>query len=483
MNKEKSNGLDKNAIKSGSSYMFSNILIKSSAIITAPIFTRLLSTSDYGIASNFAAWLNIGSVILGLGLTYSIGNAYMDFPNRLNKYLASIQTLGSIVSVLFLLLAILFRAQLAEIMELDEDLVMLMFVYLLIFPSFVFAQENFKFTLAYKQNVFISIFNTLGSILFCFLFIYIFSNQRYYGRIIGLIFPVFIMGSFFFIKIIRKGWSKEIHKYWKYALKISLPMIPHALAMVVLSQLDRIMIINICGSSDAGLYSFGLTYASLALIFSNAVMQAYIPWLYVSYQGEDFESIKSSNNIICLIMCVLTFGIITVAPELLKLLGSKDFWDAKLVVMPLAIGSLFQYVYNTYSSLELYHKKTIIIAIGTVLAGVLNYILNLLFIPKFGYVAAGYTTLVSYLALALFHMYACNKICNKRVYDDKYVWVVTILTSIASFFIIYLYEYFIARYLVLFFGLLIIGFFQKAKVRVVYDLITNQLIKNKNILD
>lgn len=481
MNKEKSIGLDKNAIKSGSSYMFSNILIKSSAIITAPIFTRLLSTSDYGIASNFAAWLNIGSVILGLGLTYSIGNAYIDFPNKLNKYLASIQTLGSIVSVLFLLLAILFRAQLSEIMELDQDLVLLMFIYLLIFPSFIFAQESFKFTLAYKQNIFISIFNTLGSILFCFLFIYIFSDQRYYGRIIGLIFPVFIMGSLFFIKIIRKGWSKEIHKYWKYALKISLPMIPHALAMVVLSQLDRIMIINICGSSDAGLYSFGLTYASLALIFSNAVMQAFVPWLYVSYQGQDFKSIKSSNNIICLIMCVLTFGIITVAPELLNLLGSKDFQDAKFVVMPLAIGSLFQYVYNTYSSLELYHKKTIIIAIGTVLAGVLNYILNLLFIPKFGYVAAGYTTLVSYFTLALFHMYACNRICKKRVFDDNYVWSVTILATIASFFIIYLYEYFLERYLVLFFSLSIIAFFQKAKVRVVYDLITNQLIKKSDI--
>ncbi|QSB27964.1 lipopolysaccharide biosynthesis protein [Flavobacterium sp. CLA17] len=477
MNKEKSIGLNKNALKSGSSYMFSNILIKSSAIITAPIFTRLLSTSDYGIASNFAAWLNIGTVILGLGLTYSIGNAYIDFPNKLNKYLASIQTLGTIFSLSFLLLAIFFRRQLAEIMELDEDLVLIMFVYLLIFPSFIFAQENFKFILAYKQNVFISIFNTLGSILFCFLFIYIFNNQRYYGRIIGLIFPVFIMGTYFFIKIIRNGWSKEINKYWKYALKISLPMIPHALAMVVLSQLDRIMIINLCGSSDAGLYSFGLTYASLALIFSNAVMQAYIPWLYVSYQGEDFKAIKNSNNIICLIMCVLTFGIITVAPEFLKLLGSKDFWDAKLVVMPLAVGSLFQYVYNTYSSLELYHKKTIIIAIGTVLAGLINYFLNVLFIPRYGYVAAGYTTLFSYLALAIFHMYACNKICKKRVYDDKYVWIVTILTTISSFLIVFLYEYFIVRYLMMFLMLLIVAFFQKSKVKEVYDLIVNQLIK------
>ena len=75
------------AIKSGSSYMLSNILISATSLITAPIFTRLLSTADYGIASNFAAWLNIGLVVIGLGLPYSIGNAKVDFPNELNKYL------------------------------------------------------------------------------------------------------------------------------------------------------------------------------------------------------------------------------------------------------------------------------------------------------------------------------------------------------------------------------------------------------------
>lgn len=479
MDIEKSNNLNKIALKSGSGYMLSNILIRSSAILTAPIFTRLLTTSDYGIASNFAAWLNIGLVVVGLGLPYSIGNAKMDFPSELNKYLASIQTLGSIFAIAFLFLAILFKAQLAEFMELDQYLVLVIFIYILFLSSVTFSQERYKFNLEYKQNIYIAIFGSLGAIIFCLIFIlYVFNDQRYYGRIIGLIFPMFLMGVFFYIKIIRDGWSINIRKYWSYALKISLPMIPHALAMVVLTQIDRIMIIKYCGNSDAGLYSFGFSYAVLLLIFSNAVLQAYKPWLFISYKNKDLKSIKSSNNVIATVMCVLTLIIITMAPEAIKILGAKDFWDAKLVVMPIAIGALFQYVYNTYSGIELYHKKTIVIAIGSILAALINFGLNSTFIPIFGYIAAAYTTFTSYFILALFHMFAYKLIAKQRVFNDKYIWSIAIATTIISFLIMQLYEYFLIRYFLLILILVTIGLFQRRKVKIVFELIKSYFLLN-----
>ena len=416
MLKDKKEDLNKMAIKSGSGYMMANILIRSSAIITAPIFTRILTTSDYGIASNFVAWLSIFLIFTGLALPYSIGVAKIDFPTELNKFLASIQTLGSISAISLLIIALAFKEQLAVWMVLDEDLVVVMFVYLLVLPAVVFSQERYKFELLYKQNIYIAIFNSLGAILFCLVFIlYVFDNQRYYGRIIGLIFPMFLMGCFFYLKIIKDGWSTNIKKYWSYALKISIPMIPHALAMVVLNQIDRVMIINYSGSADAGLYSFGFAYAILLLIFSNAVLQAYKPWLYISYQKNDIDAIKKSNKMITLSVCVITLIIITMGPELLSILGTEEFLEAKWVVMPIALSALFQYIYNTYSSLELYHKKTTIIAVGSVFTAIINYFLNSTFIPLYGYTAAAYTTFASYLILAMFHLFAYRKICKKVV--------------------------------------------------------------------
>lgn len=435
--------------------MLSNILISATSLITAPIFTRLLSTSDYGIASNFAAWLNIGLVIIGLGLPYSIGNAKVEFPNDLNKYLASIQTLGSVMAFTVLLVVLQFSDDLSKFMEIDKNLVLIIFIYMLFYPSVIFAQEKYKFTLEYKQNILISIINTFGSIFFCLLLILcVFDKEKYTGRIIGLILPMFLMGIFFYLKTLKDGWFNDIRKYWLFALKIGLPMIPHSLAMVVLTQLDRIMITRICGTSDAGLYSFGFSYAILLSLISNAILQAFQPWLYIKYKENDLFSIRKSNNLIAVLMCLITFLLIAVAPEALKILGSKSFWAAKWVVLPIAIGSLFQYIYNTYTSLELFHKKTLIIAFGTILAAVINYFLNVTFIPIYGYKAAAYATCVSYLALAFFHLYVCRFITQKRVYDDKFIWAISFITFLASFIIVKTYDYVSLRYLII---LILIG--------------------------
>ncbi|KOY50661.1 oligosaccharide flippase family protein [Polaribacter dokdonensis] len=466
MKNKKQDNFNSVAIKSGSGYMIANILIRASALLTAPIFTRILSTSDYGIAANFIAWMNIFLIFTGLGLPYSIGVAKMDFPKQLNKYIASIQTLGNISALIFLIIAVLFKQKLAEWMILDGDLVLVMFIYLLVLPSVVFSQEKYKFQLKYKENIYIAFVNSFGAIFSCLILIFfVFNVDRYYGRIIGLILPMFLMGIFFFIKIIREGWFANVKKYWKYALKISLPMIPHALAMVVLNQIDRIMIIDSSGSSDAGLYSFGFAYAILLMIFSNAILQAYKPWLYTKYKTNELLQIKDSHRIITFIVCLLTIVIIAVGPEVLKVLGAKEFWEAKWVIVPIALSALFQYIYNSYSSLELYHKKTKIIAIGSVITALINYMLNSSFIPIYGYTAAAYTTFISYLILSIFHYFGYKNICKKVVFDDNFIWVSALLTIGVSFIMLFFYNSILLRYTLLILLLGLVFILKKNKIK------------------
>jgi O-antigen/teichoic acid export membrane protein len=459
--------------------MMANMLIRSTAIITAPIFTRLLSPSDYGIASNFAAWLAIISVLTGLGLPYAIGVAKIDFPSELRKFVASIQTLGSIVALLFLIFGIIFSDQLVLIMHLDKELIVIIFVYLLFLPSVVFAQEKYKYELLYKENIIIALFSSLGAIVFCILLIlYKFDDQRYLGRIIGLILPLFLMGLYFYYKNLKDGWSIDIKKYWRYALKISLPMIPHALAMIVLTQIDRIMIIKYVGNYEAGLYSFGFSYAVLLMIVSNAILQAYKPWLYLTYQKNKINKIQESHKVITSVLCFLTILIITIGPEVLFVLGTEEFFDAKWVILPIALGTLYQFVYNTYSSMELYHKKSKVIAIGSLLTAAINYLLNYTFIPIYGYYAAGYTTFISYLLLALFHLFAYKIVCGKKIFNDKFIWISTLSTSFLGFFIIFLYPYFYYRYSFLFLFFMLIFFTQKTQILKLFKLIKKQYTVN-----
>jgi len=445
--------------------MLSNILLSATSLVTAPIFTRLLTPSDYGIASNFVAWQTIGLVVIGLGLPYSIGNAETDFSADLDSYIASIQTLCSATALIALIGAAIFRRQLSAWMEMDESLIIVLFVYLLFLPSVTYAQEKYRFQLKFRENILISVVNTFGSIASCLVLITIvFHDKRYLGRIIGLILPMCLMGLFFYVKIIRDGWSLDIGKYWTYATKISLPMVPHALAMTVLTQIDRIMIIKMCGKSEAGLYSFGFSYAVLMSIVSNAVSKAYQPWLYINYSNNSLEAIRTSSNIITSVICLLTLAQVVTAPEAIRVLGARSFWDARLVVMPIAIGALFQYLASMYSMLELYHKRTAITAVGTVLAATVNYCLNRIFIPNYGYLAASYATLVGFLVLAIFHLIAYGKVTRMRVYDDAYIWTILIVTTVASAMSLLLYDSLILRYSLLVTVALIVMVSQKKRI-------------------
>ncbi|MCR5790001.1 MAG: polysaccharide biosynthesis C-terminal domain-containing protein, partial [Lachnospiraceae bacterium] len=69
------------------------------------------------------------------------------------------------------------------------------------------------------------------------------------------------------------------------------------------------------------------------------------------------------------------------------------------------------------------YKKTPIIAASSCVAALLNYLLNLCFIPRFGYIAASYTTLASYIVLMLLHYIAVRFYLKETVYDSRYMFL------------------------------------------------------------
>ena len=96
-------------IKNGSLYIFGNLFNKAIAFITVPIFTRILTTEEYGIVNTYAAWVNLMAVVVGISLGNSIRNAFLEMGDELGKYISSIFTLATvnfgIVSVIFIFIA------------------------------------------------------------------------------------------------------------------------------------------------------------------------------------------------------------------------------------------------------------------------------------------------------------------------------------------------------------------------------------------
>ncbi len=452
MDNKVSNGNDSTlnkALSAGLWYTISNVTLRAISIITAPIFTRLLATSDYGIVNIFTSWQNIFVIFIGLGLSYSIGRAKIDFSDDFDGYLSSIQGLSTIVGLVFLAVMTVGQNFFSEVLKLDPNLVVTLFVYLIFFPSVEYVQAKFRFAYRYKVNVAIAAYSTLSTVIVSIILILYSPWNRYTSRIYGMVFPSLLLAIGCWAYISKRGKKLFNVNYWKYALRISLPMIPHSLAMVVLGQIDRIMIGSIVGESEAGIYSFGYSYAVIGSVIINAIGQAWQPWLYDRLKEKKIDSIKKASAPLSSLVLVFTIGFIALAPEAIMILGAPDYWDAKWMVAPVAIGTFYQFIYSNFSNVELYTKKTAWIAVGSVMAAILNYVLNAIFIPIYGYNIAAVTSMVGYLALMVFHWIFARVTFGQHVYDNKSVLLHCILTTGIGLMMMYLYNWTIIRYIAL----------------------------------
>lgn len=433
---------DNKALKSGLWYTICNISIRAVAIITTPIYTGMLTTADYGRANTFNTWIDLFNVITCLCIVYSIGRAKIDFGDKFDEYMSALQGLSSTFAFGVLILAIIFREQISAWIKYEVPLVIVLFAYLCISPSVEYMLQKTRYEYKYKSNIIISIITCIGTIALSISLMLLYNEKRYFGKILGTILPTFIMGIVFYIRLLSKGKKFYDKEYWKYALKIGLPMIPHAFALMVLAQVDRVMIKDICGDGETGLYTFGYSFSTLLFIFTNAIGQAWLPWFNDQLNENNRERIRNIQKKLVLLGCFLTFGFITVAPEALMILSptAPDYWQAKYVVPPIALGTLAQYFYTNYVNVELFMKKTPIIAVSSCMAAVLNYALNALMIPRYGYIAAAYTTLASYIVLMLFHYLATRFYLKEKVYDDAFMFISFAVMLIFGTSILFLYK-------------------------------------------
>ena len=439
MNDDKEKG--SKVVKSSIWYTIANVSIRAVAIITTPIYTGMLTTADYGRANTFNSWIDVFNVFACLCVVYSIGRAKLDFPDRFDEYMSSLQGLSSSFGFILLVLAFIFRESLSGWIHYEVPLAVGLFAYLCVAPSVEYMMQKCRYEYRYKENILISVITCVGQVALSILLMLLFNDRRYIGKILGVMLPTAIMGIVFYIRFIVKGKVFYNREYWTYALKIGLPMIPHALALILLAQMDRIMIKGICGDGDAGLYIFGYSFATLLMIFTNAIGQAYLPWFNETLFDGERDRIRQIQKKLVLLGCFLSFGFIAVSPEALMILSisNNSYWIAKYVVPPIVLGTLAQYFYTNYVNVEIFCKKTSIIAMGSCLAALINYILNYAFIPRFGYIAAAYTTFASYIVLMLMHYIMVRFVLKEQVYDDLYMFAAMLVMTLIGIMYLLLY--------------------------------------------
>ena len=401
-------------VKASVSYTICNILQKSLSFITLPLFTRLLTTEQYGQYSVYASWSAILTIFITLYLSSgSFSKAMVKFEDARERYLASVQNITVLLAVVFLAVYFPFRQYWNQLFELPTALVCLMVVEIL--GQFAitcwFGVKRFEYK--YKSVIALTLATSVAMPLVALLLV-LNSQERGYARIFGYASVTIVTGLVLFITGLIRGKGGMDKKFWRFALGFNIPLIPYYLSQVLFNQSARIMISHMVGLDEAGFYSLAQNLALLLNFVLNAINDSYVPWFYGKIkEGKEREN-RSAATGISLLMAFLLMGIISLAPEIIMVMAGSAYMDAVWVVPPVTMSVLLLFYSQLFINVEFYYEAKSLLVWGSIGSAILSVVLNFLLIPVFGYVVAGYTTLLSYVAFAVANYFTMRHVAKKN---------------------------------------------------------------------
>lgn len=437
-------------VKSSFWYTIGNFFIKGISFITIPIFVNITTQAEYGLINNFASFVSIFSILVGLSLNSAINNASFDYKDSIKEFMSSILFLATLSWIVIVFLGNIYFILFNDFFDLNQTIFNLML--LQSFSMFIISYVQAYFTINFNhfKYLFLSFMSTIINVLFSVLLMQtIFSYDKYIGRVVGGTLSFALIGMSIYFYIMLKGRHFIDYKQWKYALRISLPLIPHSLANIMLAQFDRIMINNYLGPAESGVYSYISNIGIILSVIWVSTNNAWVPWFYGEMNKQDYAKIKKVSNYYLAAFTMISVIVMIVSVDLAKIMAPTKYYSGLPLIIPISLGYFFQFLYSLPVNAEFYEKKTDYIAIGTVASAAVNIGLNVLFIPRYGIIAAGYTTVFTYFLLFLFHYYMAKKITKRQLFNTKNIWYIIVLISLFSITLHFLIDHFYLRYFLL----------------------------------
>lgn len=458
-------------------YLIANMIGMVVSLVALPILTNLLSTSDMGIATSFITLKNIVTIILLLSMYISIDKIFVTLKQEEDRYkfLSSIYIFSTIAGVVIYAIYFIFRDFLNPILGFDTKFMTLMFIMCLLINGCTLMNSYWNFCNKAKNTFIYNLLVSPVSQILSIILVYVLATNKYLGRIIGVDFFNIVLGLFCGIIILVRGKFTIKKQYVKESLQISLPMVPHLLAQVFLSSCDLLMIKNMVGESQAGIYSVAYTIANILYTISLQIFKPWSPWVYRRIENKETDSIKENSKIVMHVIWILCIGLFTLAPELIKLFINAEYVEASVIVAPICLGIFFQMMYIFFYDIEYFHKKNIQIAVFSIITAVINIILNAIAIKIWGYQAAAYTTVISYFILCILHYFGMRKVDKTKYYDIKTLIILSLSLTIFTIINVVFNKILILRYTIL----LVSGIYILYKYReMIYAILNKILYKN-----
>ena len=422
-------------------YGLSSIIGRFLNYLLVPLYTAKMSveSGNYGVVTNIYAW----TAILLVFLTFGFETTFFRFASKekgeVNKVFSmSMQVIGALCGI-FLLLVFLFLPSVADALgySMHPEFIGMMAVVVALdalqsIPFGLLRLQNraLKFASLKLLNIFTNI--TLNLVVFVLLpwlneinpgvfnSFYNPDNQAFYVFFINLVCTSFI--TIFFIpelKIFRFTFDGAL---LKSMLKYSWPLLLLGIAGILNLNADKILYPYLVpgeeGIRDLSIYGASVKVAAIMAMLMQAFRYAYEPFVFGNSKDKDSKALYAKAMKYFIVIALLAFLVVMFYMDILRHIINQSYWSGLKVVPIIMAAEIFMGIYFNLSFWYKLNDETYWGAIFSFVGCALLFVINILFVPKYGYMACAWASFTGYFA-AMLLSYIVGQKRNAINYDIK----------------------------------------------------------------
>ena len=390
-------------------FAISNLVPKILSFIMIPIYTKYLTTNDYGYSDLI---ISTAAFLLPI-FTLNLQDAVMKYSLDNSNYKKDIFTIASKIYFIGILLVALLSiiASMLNIINLPSYFI----VYLIIYYTVSAIHSLFTYFCKGIGKINIIIYASLANSLIVVvmnIFLVIILKMGAIGyllaNILGLLISIIIM--FIFAKLYLY-WTKEKNrKLAKEMIKFSIPMILSAIGWWINNSIDKYFLSLMVSVSVMGIYSIASKIPNMLAIFQSIFNSAWSISAIKEYDPDDKDGFFSNTLILINMFSTISASILMITNLLIsKILFSGEFFDAWKYVPPLLMSVIFNITSLFFESILLSTNNTKEIGKSSIMGAATNIILDFILIKFIGAYGASIATMISFFIVLLFKCFKAQK--------------------------------------------------------------------------
>ena len=380
-----------------------------------PLFTTYLSKKEYGTVDLIQSYVTLLVPVITLELEMSIFRYLIDSRGKENDTKKLMSNNFFVLGISLTIFSILYIIVSSFVTIPFRWVVLFDIIVCVLSGNFLQVARGFGKTVDFSISCILTGITTIISNIVT---ICVFKLGAE-GMIISMALANFVCSLYLFIrlklkdyidfKLVDKKLIKSMNKY-------SIPLIPNGVSWWIVNISDRSIISFVLGTAANGIYAasnkFPTIISSLTGVFNLSWSESAA--LHINSEDRD-EFFSDITNTVLKLFTAMGIGMLACMPFVFPIFIKSKFADAYNYIPFLVLGTVFNVALCLYSQVYIAKKLSKQVASTTVIGAIINIVLNVMFIKKFGLYAASISTAISYFVMMVYRHFDLKKYVNIKL--------------------------------------------------------------------